>query len=129
MRTIVRFRTPTGDFALPVEAVTEVRPAAELTLLPTAQPGVAGVMRRGGEALTVLSVLGEPGQHVIVIDDDAVTFGLLVGEVTGVHRIDDETIGPPPRGQDGTAVAGVIVDDNGVVLLLDTAALRRRLAT
>lgn len=132
MRTIVRFSTPTGDFAIPVEHVTEVRPAAELRALPAAGPGVAGVMRRGGEALTVLSVLGEPGRHVIVIDDEAVMFGLLVGEVTGVHRVDDAVIGPPPRGQDGGTVAGVIVEGGieggGVVLLLDTAALRARLS-
>lgn len=129
MRTIVRFRTPQGNYALPVEHVTEVRLAAELTPLPAPQPGVAGVMRRGGGALTVLSVLGEPGRHVIVIDDDSITFGLLVAEVTGVHRIDDALVGPPPPGQDRGAVTGVIVEDGGVVLLLDTAALRGRLVT
>lgn len=129
MRTIVRFRTPKGDYALPVERVAEVRPAAELTLLPASQRGVAGVMRRGGGALTVLSILGELGRHVIVIDHGTVAFGLLVEEVTGVHRVDDELIGPPPPGQDDGTVAGVIVDGNGVVLLLDTEALRARLTT
>ena len=129
MTTIVRFRTPSGNFALPVEHVTEVRRAADLTVLPAPQPGVAGVMPRDGDVLTVLSVLGDLGRHVIVIDEDGVVFGLLVDEVTGVHRVDDELIGPPPRGQHRTDVAGVIVEPGGVVLLLDAAVLRGKLTT
>jgi chemotaxis signal transduction protein len=127
VRTIVRFRAPTGEYALPVEHVKEVRPATDLTALPAARAGVAGVVPRGDDVLTVLSELGEPGSHVIVIEEGGVAFGLLVDEVTGVHRVDDEAIGPPPRGQQHGQVAGVIVEDVGVVLLLDAAGLRRRL--
>jgi chemotaxis signal transduction protein len=53
---------------------------------------------------------------------------LLVGEVTGVHPVDDGQIGPPPRGQERGFVVGVIVDATGVVLLLDADALRERLS-
>jgi chemotaxis signal transduction protein len=127
VRTIVRFRAPTGEYALPVEYVTEVRPATDLTPLPAARAGIAGVVPRGDDVLTVLSVLGEPGAHVIVIEEGGVLFALLVEEVTGVHAVDDEVIGPPPRGQEHGQVAGVIVEDLGVVLLLDPAALRGRL--
>ena len=127
MRTIVRFRTPSGDYALPVERVIEVRPAADLMPLPAPRAGVAGVMPRGGDVMTVLSIEGETGSHVVVIDEDGVVFGLLVDEVTGVHRIDDEAVGPPPHGQERGVVAGVVVDAGGMVLVLDTAALRGRL--
>lgn len=127
MRTIVRFRTPRGAFALPVEHVAEVRPAAELTMLPAPQAGVAGVLRRGEGVLSVLSVLGEPGGHVIVVDVDGDTFGLLVEEVTGIHRIDDDAVGPPPGGQEGAGLLGAIVEDDGVVLVVDPEALREGL--
>ena len=123
----MRFRTSSGDYALPVERVIEVRPATDLTPLPAPRPGVAGVMTRGGDVMTVLSIEGEAGAHVVVVDDDGVAFGLLVEEVTGVHRIDDESVGPPPHGQERGLVAGVVVDAGGMVLLLDTAALRGRL--
>ena len=130
MRTIVRFRTERGEYALPVEQVAEVRRAADLSLLPAARTGVAGVIRRGDDVLTVLSVLGGAGAHVIVIDVDSSSFGLLVDEVTGVDRVADDAIGPAPRGDGSAAVTGAIVDaDRGVVLLLDPGALRKELTT
>lgn len=127
MRTIVRFRASDADYALPVEDVTEVRSAAELTPLPAPRPGVAGLMTHGGDALPVLSVLGELGHHVLVMSTGDERFGLLVDEVVGVERIDDELVGPPPRGQVRDNVTGVIVDESGLVLLLDSAAIGARL--
>ena len=124
MRTLVRFRSSDTGYALPVEQVTEVRSASDMTPLPTPRPGVAGLVPRRESALTVLSVLGEGGGHVIVVDDGTLTFGLLVDEVTGVVRVDDDVIGPPPEGQAGTTVAGVIPEDGDLVLLLDAGALR-----
>jgi chemotaxis signal transduction protein len=128
MKTIVRFRAPAGEYALPVEHVNEVRSSADLTALPEPRPGVAGLMRRGDDAITVLSVLGEPGDHIIVLEDGGLTFGLLVEEVTGVQEIQDAEIGPPPPGQDRATVSGVLAADEGLVLLLDCAALRGRLS-
>lgn len=127
MTTLVHFRAPSGDYALPVEHVTEVRSSADLTPLPAPRDGVAGLMRRGDDAVTVLSVLGSPGEHVIVVDEGGLTFGLLVGEVTGVREVSEGEVGPPPPGQDGAAVAGVLTGDDGLVLVLDCGALRRRL--
>ena len=125
MKTLVRFRTERGAFALPVDQVAGVRRADEISLLPAARPGVAGVIRRGDNVLTVLSVLGSEGAHVIVVDDGTAAFGLLVGEVTGVERVDEGAIGPAPEGQDAAAVTGAIVEEAGVVLLLDPALLRK----
>ena len=124
----MRFRTPRGAYALPVEQVSEIRRATDLTLLPAAQSGVAGVIRRGDDVLTVLAVLGDTGDHVVVVDDGGPLFGLLVDEVTGVHRIDDADVGPAPGGHDG-AVAGAIVGDEGVVLMLDAGALRGKVTS
>jgi chemotaxis signal transduction protein len=126
--TLVRFRAPTGEYALPVEHVTEVRSAADLAPLPAPREGVAGLMRRGDDAVTVLSVLGTPGEHIVVLDEGGLTFGLLVSEVTGVISVTDAEVGPPPPGQDRATVCGVLTGDDGIVLVLDSAALRGRLA-
>jgi chemotaxis signal transduction protein len=128
VRTVVRFRASDTAYALPVEHVAEVRSAADMTSLPAPRPGVAGLVPRADSSLTVLSVLGEGGGHVIVIDEGTLTFGLLVDEVTDVGRIDDAQVGPPPKGQQGSAVSGVIHEEGGLVLLLDAAALRGTLA-
>ena len=129
MTTIVRFRAPTGQYALPVDRVTQVRASTGLTSLPEPQAGIAGLLRQGDDALTVLSILGEPGKHVIVLDEGGLTFGLLVSEVTGVHAVDDADIGPPPPGQHGSTVSGVLTGEDDLVLLLDTVALRGRLTS
>jgi chemotaxis signal transduction protein len=128
VRTIVRFRASDAFYALPVEDVTEVRSAADVTALPAPRPGVAGLVPMPDGALTVLSILSQTGGHVIVVDEGSLTFGLLVDEVLDVVRIDDELIGPAPPGQAGEAVAGVVRDDSGLVLLLDAAALRGTLS-
>ena len=128
MTTLVRFRAPSGEYALPVEHVTEVRSAADLAPLPAPREGVAGLMRRGDDAVTVLSVLGTPGAHIVVLDEGGLTFGLLVSEVTGVISVTDDQVGPPPPGQDRATVSGVLTGEDGIVMVLDSAALRGRLA-
>lgn len=129
MSTVVRFRTSKGEYALSVELVSEVRSATALTPLPTPRADVAGLMRRGDEALPVLAVLDSSGRHVVVVDNGPLSFGLLVEEVTGVHQVDETRIGSPPPGQDGTLVSGVFHDEEGLVLLLDVDALAGRLTT
>jgi chemotaxis signal transduction protein len=128
VRTIVRFRASDAEYALPVEDVTEVRSASELTPLPAPRSGVAGLMTHGGDALPVLSVLTELGRHVLVMSAADVHFGVLVDEVVGVERVEDGLVGPPPRGQDRDNVTGVIVEEGRLILLLDSAALGARLS-
>lgn len=120
----MRFRSDGRNYALPVEQVMEVRSASDMTPPPAPRAGVAGLVPRGEAALTVPSVLGVTGEHVIVLDEGTRTFGLLVDEVTEVVRVDDAVVGPPPPGQAGAAVSGVIQDDAELVLLLDPVALR-----
>jgi chemotaxis signal transduction protein len=126
MTTLVRFRAPSGQYALPIDRVTEVRSSTDLTPLPTPRDGVAGLLRRGEDAVTVLSVLGSPGDHVIVLDEDGLTFGLLVSEVTGVQTVGEGDVGPPPTGQRDATVAGVLAGEQ-LVLVLDPGALREHL--
>jgi|GEM_PF-1301843 len=128
MRTIVRFRTAEGVYAVPVEQVSEVRSTTELAPLPAPMPGVAGLMRRGDGALPVLEILGSLGRHVVIIEKGPLSFGLLVEEVTGVLQVDEARIGEPPPGQDRPLVSGVLNDETGLVLFLDVDALAGRLA-
>jgi chemotaxis signal transduction protein len=129
VRTIVRFQVGERRFGVPVERVAEVRSAQDLTPLPAPRPGVAGLMRRGADTITVLQMSDVAGGHVMVVEGDALTFGLLVGEVTGVQKVEDTAIGPPPAGQGGALVNGVIADGDDLVLLLDVVALGEGLAS
>jgi len=127
MRTIVCFRTPGGEYAVPVEHVTEVRSADGMLPLPAPRPGVAGLIHRGDEALPVLAALGSTDGHIVVVDDGTISFGLLVLEVTGVRRVDEAAIGVAPTGQDRAVIAGVIAGPGDPVMLLDVAQLAGRL--
>jgi chemotaxis signal transduction protein len=127
MSIVVRFRTGNGDYAVPVEHARQVRSASGLLPLPAARSDVVGLLRNGDAALTVVSALGPGGDHVLVLDPGERPFGLLVEEVTGVSTIDDDAVGPPPTGQHDDLVAGVIATPSGLVLLVDAAAIAKRL--
>lgn len=130
MLTFVRVDTPKGAFAVPVDRVTEVRAATELRELPEPRPGVAGLIQRAGNTITVLSLLGSEGRHIVLVDgDDAVPFGLLVDEVTDVRPVDDAALGPAPAGQEREMIQGVLTSEDGIVLVLDVEAVGRWLSS
>lgn len=122
MTTVVCFRAGDGNYAVPVEHVREVRSGDDLMPLPTPQPGVVGMLAYEDAALTVLATFGAGRDHMLLLDHGDRTFGLLVQEVTGVVSFDGE-IGPPPHGQEGGVIAGVIGTGGGLVLVVDVDAL------
>jgi len=127
MLTLVNFRTATGNWAVPIERVDEVRLAEGIAPLPVPKPGIAGLLRRDDEILTVVSLLGEAAGHVLILtcgEDDR--FGLLAESAIGILRVAESAITPPPAGQEGPMVTGVIRDDSsGMVMLLDVDELAR----
>jgi chemotaxis signal transduction protein len=127
MRTVVRFRTARGLFAVPVDQTRAVYPAGGIVPLPDSRADVAGVVSRPEGPLTVLTALGAGDRHVLVLDAGGRRFGLLVEEVTGLQRVDDSDIAPAPDGQDSSLVVGVVTGAGEVVLLVDATALARRL--
>ena len=127
MKTVVRFRTDRGLFAVPVQQTRAVHRGGEVVPLPEARPDVAGVVPRPEGPLTVLRALGAGEGHVLVLDVAGQTFGLLVEEVTGLQRVDESEIGPPPDGQESAVVTGVVTLAGEMVLLVDAAALARRI--
>lgn len=120
--TMVCFRAGGTEYAVPVENVREVRSAEALVPLPSPRPGVMGMLSDRGEALTVIAPLGDGHDYVLLLDHDNRGFGLLVAEVTGVITLAGE-VGPPPAGQIGHFISGVITTPGGLVLLVDVAAL------
>ena len=124
MKTLVHFETPTGEWAVPIERVQEVRLASGITPLPAARPGFAGLLRRGDEVLPVLSLLGEGSGNVLILDGAGERFGLLADTAIGVLRVEEEAITPPPPGQEDPMVSGVVRADAGrMILLLDADEL------
>jgi chemotaxis signal transduction protein len=127
VKTLVRFRTDRGLFAVAVDETRGVYAATGIMPLPEPRAGVAGVVARPEGPLTVLSALGAGDRHVLVLDVADRRFGLLVEEVTGLQRVEESDIGPPPDGQESSVVVGVVTVAGEMVLLVDAAALARRL--
>lgn len=128
MRSFVRFRAGAGMFMAAVESVAEVAGASGLQPLPCSQPHVAGLLDRGGEIITVLSVLESQAPYVVVMESREGTFGLLVSEVLGVVSVEESELGGPPLGQEMDFVTGTLRTEAGPQLLLDANVLWARLA-
>ena len=84
---MVRFDTAQGSWAVGVEHTIEVRPVSAVRPLPSARPGVAGVIDRERNAVPVVHTLGDDGRHVLVLQAGGITIGMLVTEVTGVVKV------------------------------------------
>ena len=126
MKTMVCFRTEDGRFALPVESTLSVRTLDGLVELPAPRVDIVGVLP-GDPPLSVLASLGKGGDHVVVVTSDDIHFGLHVIEVLGVRRVEDDQIGPPPKGQEGGLIAGTLHGSNDLMLVADAHALAERL--
>ena len=125
MRTVVCFRAGSGDYAVAVEQVREVRAGDILMPLPSPRAGIVGLLSVGHNALAVVDTLGSEGGQVLLLDRAEGAFGLRVEEVTGVERIGE--LGPPPPGQDGELIEGVITADDRVTLLVSVDKLGERI--
>jgi chemotaxis signal transduction protein len=126
MKTMVCFRTVRGQFALPIESTLSVRSLDGLVDLPSPRDDIVGVLP-GQPPLSVLSTLGVGGDHILVIEDDGVRYGLRVLEVLGVRRFEDDQIGPPPKGQSDGLISATVTDSDVLVLVADAKALACRL--
>jgi chemotaxis signal transduction protein len=127
VKALVCFTSAHGPMAAPVEAVRAVLEHEELTPLPSARPGVAGILRPETDALPVLDVLAPPGEHVLVLEAGGLRFGLCVTAVTDVIRVDDSAARPAPAGQDEPLVRGLVRTGDGNVQLVDLDGLAARL--
>ena len=126
MTTMVCFTAAKAEYCLPVQAARSVRTADGMISLPDPRPGVAGMIP-GEPPLTVVSPLhGDPGQILILQVGDR-TFGLLVDRVTGLRRIEEVDIGPPPGGQLRPLISGTLHTGGRLVLVADPGELAGQL--
>jgi chemotaxis signal transduction protein len=123
---MVCFRTAAGHFALPVESTLAVRKIEGMVELPAPRDDIVGMLP-GDPPLTVLSALGEGGDHVLIIESDGLRYGLQVLEVLGVTRFGDDEMGPSPRGQLNGLIVGTVATSGELVLVADAKALADRL--
>ena len=123
---MVHFEAAGTQYCLPVEATRSVRTTDGIIALPDPAAGVAGIIP-GDPPLTVISPFRSNGPHVLVIEADGRTFGLLVDAVTGLRRIDDIDIRPAPLGQDHPLISGILDTDGNLVLVADQSVLARQL--
>jgi len=126
MTTMVCFESAGTAYCIPVQATRAVRRTAGMVALPAPGPDIAGILP-GKPPLTVLSALGTDGTQVLVVEAGEKTFGLLVDTVTGLRRITDTDISPPPAGQGRALVCGTIDTGDQLVLVTDPSALAGRL--
>jgi chemotaxis signal transduction protein len=126
VRVVVWFRSGGRDWAVAIDRVQQVLGAKGLLPLPDPKPGVAGLLYRDGQTVTVVSPLDAAHGQVLVLGGDGTTIGLLVDEVVGIERVQEEQ-GAAPAGQRWPLVAGVLAGPKPL-LLLDVGALTGWLA-
>jgi chemotaxis signal transduction protein len=126
MTTMVQFEAGGTTYCLPVEATRGVRPATGIVALPAPGADVAGIVP-GDPPLTVIAPLGDGGSHVLIVESEGTTFGLLVDAVIGLRRISRDDVTAAPSGQRRPLVHGTISSADGLVLVTDATALAGRL--
>lgn len=124
----VVFRVAGERYALPLDAVREVvLPHPPFARVPRASEAVRGVMNLRGRVVAVVDLaplvglapqpLAAGQGHVIVLDRDKRSLGLLIGAVLGVEPL------APAEGAVGALVRGVTASRDGAVTVLAPDAL------
>ncbi|KFF59628.1 hypothetical protein JF66_09830 [Cryobacterium sp. MLB-32] len=99
--------------------------SAGIRAVPGAGADIAGVLP-GEPAVTVLSVLGG-GTHVLILELADLTFGLLVGTVTGLCLVDPGEIRAVVSAAHSTVVSGTVQAGGALAFVADPRALAARL--
>jgi purine-binding chemotaxis protein CheW len=129
---LLTFRLGAEEYAVMVDDVREVLKLRDLTEVPNTPEYILGVTSLRGTMLTVIDLgrrLGlAPGvrderARIVVASPDEEDVGLLVDRVTGVLKIRDEEIKPPPENveQGAEFLRGIVRKDDRLVILLDLA--------
>lgn len=136
MRHVV-FWIGSERYGLPLAAVREVVNPAAMSSVPRAPAAVRGIMNLRGRVVTVVdlaAMLGvatpapaqgaSPPGKVVLLDRGRRDLGLLVGEVDGVHPLED--VAPAP-GEALPSVRGVAQTPRGAVTILESEGLDRQI--
>lgn len=132
---LVEFTCHGHRFAAPLAAVRRVVASAMPTPLPGAPGLVAGVLNIGGDIVVVIDFgqrLGlppspiTPAQHIVVLAIPGFLLGLVVDELGGVTdpaAVAGNALPPECATQ---AVAGMLVTEDGLRVLVDPAQVLLR---
>ncbi len=127
---VLSFRLGSEEYAVMVENVREVLKRRDLTMVPNTPDYIPGVISLRGAMLPVIDLcirLGiTPGardekSRIIVVSPGDEDVGLIVDRVTGVHRIKEDEIKPPPENIEhgGEFLRGIIRKDDKLYIVLD----------
>jgi purine-binding chemotaxis protein CheW len=132
----MEFRLGTQHFALPLLSVKEVIPKPEITAVPNMPPHFEGMINLRGQILGVFNVRKKLGAKpkenltstdvVIVIEQQGVSVGMIVDEVTRVLHAEPETIGPAPLKEDDPArhfIGSVIRTNEELIMTIHVTEL------
>lgn len=129
---LIIFRLGAEEFGVPIGEVREIIRAAPVTPVPSGSAFIRGMINVRGEIATVvdlrsrLSLRGpETAQkHVIITYQGKTLYAFGVDEVTEVLRIARDEVKQPPElgaGIDESLLAGVVIRDGRLIVLLDLA--------
>lgn len=118
-----------GLYGLPITHVLEILGSARPERVPLGPDFVAGLIPYRGDVLTAVSLrrlLGlaprEDAQHLLVMEGDGASFGLLVDAVGEVLTVDGATFepNPPTMAMDRQQlIAGAYKLDTGLLVMLN----------
>lgn len=124
-------------YGVKAESVLEIAWLPELTAADEAPPYIAGVINRRGKIEPVMNLglrLGHPSRRyqlsdsIVMLQEDGMTMGVIVGEVSDVVGIPESVIEPPPHyeGESSTPshfLAGNAKVGEEIIMLLDMPRL------
>ncbi len=114
-------------FGIPLKEVLEVLKTVEPVPVPFSSSAIRGIINVRGEIIPVLDlkrIIGLSGANVenriIILDSQKGKVGILVDNVYGVIRLDEEKLEPNPMmGEHGKFVRNVAYIDGTLISILD----------
>lgn len=126
---VLRFRLAYREYAIDMQHIREVILTGEITPVPGTPAFISGICVVRGEIISlvdlrVLLAIPETGltdlNRVIVLTNQALTFGILADHITGIGMIELDRIAASEPETEGSRYVKGIAD--GPLVVLDTAA-------
>lgn len=125
LKTFVQFEVGEVSMALPIHSVNEVVEASKIKTIPKAASYLEGMMNLRNSTLVIISLSKRLDidtkkniERIVVLDGKPV--GLVVDELSGILRVDDEHIFPAEESVDieEKYLDGIIKKPNGQIVFI-----------
>lgn len=134
---VVIFTVGREEYALPIQFVKEVGPWTRPTPVPESPPNVDGVIDLRGDVIPVIDLgrrfatgrsRSDSDSRIMVIEVEGRLVGLVVDEVTEVHKVEEDRIALPSplirQQAHDPMVTGILkVGERRLVVLVDPAKI------